>query len=279
MINSSFPSLFAGHGAPTMVLDPGPAGAALARVAADLPRPRAILVVSAHWQSEAPTVGVAPDFETIHDFSGFPAALYRVRYPARSDPGVAEEARRLLREDGFDVRVDCNRGLDHGAWTPLRLMYPAADIPVVPVSLLSGFGPEPHFRLGRALAPLLAEGVLLLASGNLTHNLADFRRVLAAGGEAPAYVSEFAEWMWRHLAIGDQRSLLGYRQQAPHAARAHPSEEHLLPLYVALGAAGAGCRPERLYAGVDSGVLAMDSFAFWPATSEHVQDHKSQSVP
>ncbi|WP_313950228.1 class III extradiol ring-cleavage dioxygenase [Accumulibacter sp.] len=261
----SFPALFVGHGAPTMVLDPAAAGAVLARTAAALPTPRAIVVVSAHWQSERPTIGVASEFETIHDFHGFPAALYAVRYPARSDPGVADAVRRLLLADGFDLQVDHRRGLDHGAWTPLSLMYPAADVPVVPVSLQGGFGPEQHFRLGRALRPLLADGVLLLASGNITHNLGDFRRSVVAGGGALAYVSEFAEWMWQRIAAGEQQLLLGYRQHAPHAVRAHPTEEHLLPLYVALGAAGVDYRPERLYAGIDSGALAMDSYAFWPA--------------
>lgn len=254
-----------------MVLEPGAAGAALARAAAKLPRPRAIVVVSAHWQTELPTVGIAPQhapqFETIHDFSGFPSELYRVRYPARCDLGVAEQVRGLLNSGGFDTQVDDSRGLDHGAWTPLLLMYPAADIPVIPISLHRGRGPVHHFQVGRALGALLADGVLLLASGNLTHNLGDFRRSLGDGGRTPAYVREFADWMWQHIATGDEQALLAYRQRAPHAVRAHPTEEHLLPLYVALGAAGRACRPECLYTGVDLVVLAMDSFAFWPARS------------
>ncbi|MBE2259795.1 MAG: dioxygenase [Candidatus Accumulibacter sp.] len=268
MINTTFPALFVAHGAPTMVLDPGAAGAAQVRAAADLPRPRAIVVVSAHWQSAAPTVGVAPELDTMHDFHGFPPALYDVRYPARSDPAVAEQLRHLLRDDGFDVHVDRSRGLDHGAWTPLCLMYPAADIPLVPLSLLGDSGPEEHFRIGRALAPLLADGVLLLASGNITHNLADWRHSPAASGQESLYAGEFAEWMAQRIAAGDRAALVDYRRQAPHAARAHPSEEHLLPLFVALAAAGDGYRPHRLYAGIEAGVLAMDSYAFWPATGD-----------
>ncbi len=263
----ALPALFVAHGAPTMVLQAGPAGAALARAAAVLPKPRAIVVVSAHWQTHRPTIGSAPAFETTHDFYGFPAELYGVRYPARSDPGVAEQVRKLLGDDGFDVEVEHSRGLDHGAWTPLLLMYPPADIPVVQLSLQSGLGPEHHLRIGRALGPLLANGVLLLASGNITHNLGDFRSSFATATGTPAYVAEFAEWMAQRLAAGDMEALVAYRQRAPNAVRAHPTEEHLLPLYVALGAAGAGYRTERLYQGIDSVVLAMDSYAFWPTTT------------
>lgn len=260
-----FPALFVAHGAPTMLLRPGPAGAALARAATELPRPSAIVVVSAHWETRVPTIGAAHDFATIHDFYGFPQELYRIRYPARSDRAVADRVEKLLGDAGFATERDDDRGLDHGAWTPLALMFPQADIPVVALSLQSGLGPGHHLRLGRALGPLLADGVLLLASGNLTHNLGDFRLSFSNGGGTPAYVAAFADWMWQELVAGNEDKLLAYRQRAPQAVRAHPSEEHLLPLYVALGAAGVGYRPERLYQGVDSVVLAMDSFAFWPA--------------
>ncbi len=261
------PALFVPHGAPTLVLQPGAAGAALARLAADLPRPRAIVVVSAHWETEEPTVGTAPDLETLHDFAGFPPALYRVRYPAGADLAVAETVRKLLRQGGFAAHLDHGRGLDHGAWTPLCLMYPEGGIPVVPLSLQAGRSPAHHLRLGRALAPLLADGILLLASGNLTHNLGDFHQAFAAGGGTPAYVGEFAEWIGQRLAAGDEAALLDYRRQAPAAVRAHPSEEHLLPFFVALGAGGPACRPERRYHGIDAAVLAMDSYAFWPAAA------------
>ncbi|HNC53040.1 MAG TPA: class III extradiol ring-cleavage dioxygenase [Accumulibacter sp.] len=259
------PALFVAHGAPTMLLQPGPAGAALARAAGDLPRPRAIVVVSAHWETRVPTIGAAPEFATIHDFYGFPPELYRVRYPARSHRAVADQVEKILRDAGFAAERDDERGLDHGAWTPLSLMYPQADIPVVALSLQNALGPAHHLRLGRALGPLLADGVLLLASGNLTHNLGDFHLSFSQGGGTPAYVAEFADWMWQELAAGNENALLAYRERAPQAVRAHPSEEHLLPLYVALGAAGVGYRPERLYHGIDSVVLAMDSYAFWPA--------------
>jgi len=263
------PALFLAHGAPSLVLQPGPVATILARTAADLPRPRAIVVVSAHWETPHPRVGSAAELVTLHDFYGFPQELYGVSYPARSDHAVAHEVHDLLRANGLDAALDNSRGLDHGAWTPLSLIYPQADVPIVPLSLQTERGPAHHFALGRALAPLLADGVLLVASGNITHNLADYRRTAAGDGQTPAYVGEFADWIWQRISAGDDQALLDYRRQAPHALRAHPSEEHLLPLHVARGAAGDDCRPVRLYSGVDSLVLAMDSYAFWPAAARH----------
>ncbi len=259
------PSLFVPHGAPTFALNPGAAGQAMSAFAAALPRPRAIVVVSAHWEEEVPSVGSADALETIHDYHGFPSALYELRYAAHGSPSVAEEVRRLLHRNGFAARLDSTRGLDHGAWIPLRQMFPAADIPVIPLALQRGDGPAHHYRLGQALAPLLAQGILLLASGNLTHNLMDYRTAPPPGAGHWAYVDAFADWVWARLADGDSESLLNYRRLAPNAARAHPSEEHLLPLYVALGAAGPNYRAERLYAGIAERVLAMDMLAFHPA--------------
>ncbi|MBK7898465.1 MAG: dioxygenase [Azonexus sp.] len=259
------PALFVPHGAPTLALEPGAAGAALTRFAATLPRPRAIVVVSAHWQAERPTVGYAEAPETLHDFHGFPPELYRLRYPARGDQAVTSAVLRALQEAGLQAASEPDRGLDHGAWTPLMLMYPEADIPVVPLSLLGGRGAREHLALGRALRGLLDQGVLILASGNLTHNLADFRLGAATGGEPLAYVDEFAAWIHECVERGDDAALVDYRQRAPAARRAHPSEEHLLPLFVALGAGGPHSRRERFHAGVDHGILAMDAYAFRPA--------------
>lgn len=264
MTTQSLPALFVPHGAPTFALKPGPAGDAMVRTAAHLPRPRAIVVVSAHWETDVPTVGTAADLETIHDFWGFPAPLYDIRYPAHGDAAIADEVAEALRQGGFPVRLDGSRGLDHGAWIPLRQMYPDADIPVIPLSIQHGQGPAHHFRLGQALTPLLAKGILVLASGNLTHNLMDYRAAYMGGTGSPAYVGEFADWMWQHVAAGDADALIDYRRRAPNAARAHPSEDHLLPLHVALGAGGTAYRAERLHAGIDDLVLAMDMVAFHP---------------
>jgi 4,5-DOPA dioxygenase extradiol len=258
---SSQPALFVPHGAPTFALRPGAAGAALARHAALLPRPRAVIAVSAHWETPVPTVGTATRLETIHDFSGFPSDLYAIRYPATGCPEAAREVADALASAGLPVQLEPHRGLDHGAWVPLRLMFPDADVPVVPLSIQPHLGPSHALRVGRALAPLRDRGVLVLASGNLTHNLHDYFAA-SRSGSTPAYVREFADWMWERLAGHDVESLLGYRRKAPSAERAHPTDEHLLPLYVALGAGGEPFDATRIHAGIDDYVLAMDAFSF-----------------
>lgn len=264
--STALPSLFVPHGAPTFALRPGVAGATLARAAARLPQPRAIIVVSAHWDTAVPTVGLAERPETIHDFWGFPAQLFRIQYPATGCREAAREVIERLNAAGFAAAGDPQRGLDHGAWIPLRMMFPDADVLVIPLSIQSHLRPAHHHALGRALAPLAARGFLVIASGNLTHNLGDFRQAYLQGGEAPAYVREFADWFWQRVKARDLAALLDYRQQAPHAVRAHPDDDHLLPFFVALGAGGEGGRVRRLHAGIDDYVLAMDAFAFQPAT-------------
>jgi len=256
------PALFVPHGAPTFALQPGAAGAALERLAARLPLPRAIVVVSAHWTTKVPTVGLAERPETIHDFSGFPAELYAVQYPATGCPEAAREVAGSLVEAGLPVTLDPARGLDHGAWVPLRLMFPDADVPVIPLSIQPRDGTAGALRLGRAVAPLLDRGFLVVASGNVTHNLADYVGASRVRHGTPAYVREFADWVWERLLARDVAGLLDYRSLAPDAARAHPTEEHLLPLYVALGAAGEDFGAERPHAGIDDYVLAMDTYSF-----------------
>jgi len=255
------PTLFVPHGAPTFALQPGAAGAALAEFAQGLPRPKAVLVVSAHWETETPTLGVACRPETLHDFYGFPQALYSIRYPARGAVPWAMEARALLEEAGFEVKLDPLRGLDHGAWIPLRLMFPEADVPVFTLSLQSRLGPEHHHRIGQALAPLRAAGVLIVGSGNLTHNLAHFG-MLRGAKNPPEYVAAFQDWVHDRLAAGDMAALLAYREEAPGAALAHPTDEHLLPLYVALGAVSADFVAQQVYSGIEHNMLAMDAYAF-----------------
>lgn len=265
LIDSADPpptSLFVPHGAPTFALHPGAAGAALVAAAAALPRPRAIVVVSAHWESARPTVGFAERPPTIHDFSGFPDALYALRYPATGCREASGEVLDTLLKAGFPAQADAARGLDHGAWLPLRLMFPEADVPVLPLSIQTALGAEHHYRLGLALAPLASRGFLVIASGNLTHNLADYQRAARDGGKMPAYVRNFSDWFWSKLRANDLPVLLDYRAQAPEAARAQPNDEHLLPLFVALGAAGEQSSARRLHAGVDDYVIAMDAFAF-----------------
>ncbi len=258
------PALFVPHGAPTFALRPGAAGAAIAEAARSLTLPRAIVVVSAHWDTAVPSVGFAARPETIHDFGGFPDELYTLRYPATGCREAAGEVVSAITAAGLPVQAVADRGLDHGAWVPLRLMFPDADVPVIPLSIQSAGGPEQAYRLGRALAPLAAKGFLVIASGNLTHNLRDYQTAARNGGRIPAYVREFADWLASRLNAGDLPALLDYRRQAPGAVQAHPTDEHLLPLYVALGAGGENAEVSRLHAGVDDYVLAMDAYAFQP---------------
>ena len=256
------PALFISHGSPMLALQDSPARRFLEGLGAQLPRPRAVLAVSAHWETfGAPAVSLAPQPETIHDFGGFPRALFEIRYPAPGAPGLAERAGALLAQAGIAVARSADRGLDHGAWVPLGLMYPGADVPVTQLSILRDGDPAAHLRIGQALGALREEGVLVLASGSLTHNLHEYRGQ-AVEAPAPEWVRDFAAWMQARIETGQQAELLDYRRQAPFAVRNHPTDEHLLPLFVAMGAGGPQARGTRLHASVEHGVLAMDAYAF-----------------
>ncbi len=255
------PSVFLSHGSPTHALEAGAASTAWARLAQTLPRPRALLIASAHWETEHPALTGSAQPDTIHDFYGFPAPLYRIHYAAPGAPDVAARAGELLVQAGFEVEIDAERGLDHGAWSPLLHMYPEATVPVLQLSVQTELGPQHHLALGRALRPLAAENVLVIGSGHMTHNLRD----RTPGGEAAVpldYVRAFQDWIDARVQARDLEALTGYRGQTPHARRAHPSEEHFLPLFFALGAATDSYRTERIYANIESGSLAMDSYCF-----------------
>jgi len=257
----TMPSLFLSHGAPTLPLIDTPARAFLQQLGHTLARPQAILAISAHWETAVPMVNAVDSNETIHDFSGFPRALYDLRYPAPGSPTFAARVAEQLRADGFDCNVDRRRGLDHGAWVPLLLMYPRADIPVLQLSVQPHLGPEHHLRVGRALAPLRDKGVLIIGSGSFTHDLSEFRGH-KPNDPAPDWVNTFADWFHAALMKNQIDDLIDYRRQAPFATKNHPSEEHLLPLYAALGAAGEHVSTERLHASSTYSVLRMDVYAF-----------------
>lgn len=256
-------TLFVSHGAPLLALEPGETGNMLAAVAASMPRPQAILVVSAHWDTRLPTVSLASQPETIYDFAGFPAALYAQTYPAPGAPALAQQVLSLLQSHQIAGQASPQRGLDHGAWVPLKLMYPDADIPVAQLSIQSRATPAQQFALGQALQALHAQHVLILASGAITHNLSDFFTGDRDAASLP-YVSQFADWVAARIAAKDWPALLDYRQQCPWAKQAHPTDDHLMPLFVAAGSAsGAAQRytPENTY-----GILAMDAY-LWPEIS------------
>jgi 4,5-DOPA dioxygenase extradiol len=258
---SRLPTIFLSHGSPLHALDAGGAGTAWRAIAESLPKPRAVLVASAHWETSLPMLGGAERPETIHDFSGFPPALYRLQYAAPGFPALAQQVAELLKAAGHAPSVNGCRGLDHGAWVPLRWMYPEHDVPVVQVSVQPSLGTEHHLRLGEALAPLADDGVLVIGSGHVTHNLRDW--AMHRNDVAPLdYVAQFADWLQQRLVAGDRDAVLAYRDRAPFAARAHPSEEHFLPLFIAWGAAGAAPRASRVYGAVEGAALAMDAYSF-----------------
>ncbi len=257
------PSVFVYHGSPMHALQAGEAGRAWAALAKRLGKPKAILIASAHWETNVPMVTGSARPETIHDFFGFPEPLYRIRYNSPGAPEIAQKASQLLKQAGFTAAIDGCRGLDHGAWAPLLYMYPEADVPVVQLSLQPELGTRHHIALGRALRKLEEDNVLVIGSGHMTHNLRDFMRDRGRSDAPPArYAAEFAEWVRERLEAHDLDTLADYRSRSPHGVRAHPSEEHFLPLFVALGAARDSYKPERILKSIDAGVLAMDAYVF-----------------
>ncbi len=258
---SRLPSLFLSHGSPMMSVEDSAARRFLSGLGDSLDRPRTILVASAHWCAASPMIGGCRAPETIHDFGGFPRDLYDIRYEPPGSAEIAGRAAELLAQNGVDGAIDNTRGLDHGAWVPLMLMYPGADIPVTQISTQPHLGPAHHYALGKALSALCDDGVLIIGSGNLTHNLGEMRRG-EPDGATNGRVAEFTDWVFDGLSDGRLDDLLDYRRLAPHAAHNHPSDEHFMPLYTALGAGGAGALPERLHQSYSYGALAMDAYAF-----------------
>ena len=257
--------LFLSHGSPMTALEPGATGPFWQQlgkaIAATAQQPRAILALSAHSLTREPVLLAAAQHHTVHDFSGFPDALYQLRYDAPGAPDLAARVAELLRGAGLPVHSQAEGGLDHGIWTPLRFMWPAADIPVLPLAFPPDWSPARLFALGQALAPLTDEGVLVLGSGSITHNL---RLVFANNRptlDAPeiAECAAFRRWFADHAAAADWPALLDYRRQAPHAVLMHPTDEHLLPFFIAAGAGGAG---KRLHQSLTYGCLGMDAYAF-----------------
>jgi 4,5-DOPA dioxygenase extradiol len=256
------PALYISHGSPMIVLDESPARSFLEQYGRDWNLPKAIMVASAHFEAQggvALTGGEAP--ATVHDFGGFPPALYEMQYPAPGAPALAARAAALIAEAGIPTKILPEAGFDHGVWTPLKLMRPQADIPVVALSIDLGATPKWHYRVGQALAPLREEGVAIIGSGSATHNLRAFFTGQYPGGvKGGAWVESFRAWLLEKIEAGEVEDLLDYRSLAPHAADNHPTEDHILPLFVALGAAGPAGR--RIHASIDREILAMDNFAF-----------------
>jgi 4,5-DOPA dioxygenase extradiol len=257
---NTLPTVFLSHGSPMMALADCATTQFFKTLGAELPRPRAILMVSAHWDTMQTAASISARPETIHDFYGFPAPLYELRYPAPGAPDVAQRAAQLIDNAGLGPTALGERGLDHGAWTPLRFMYPAHDIPVTQLAVQSPLGAKHHYAIGCALAPLADEGVMIIGSGGISHNLREWRSV--PPGAPPAWLTEFVAWVRNAIETRGHDALVDYVKQAPHAARNHPTDEHFLPLFVTLGAAGANTRIVRELKGETDRALSLDSYVF-----------------
>ncbi|MFL6660659.1 MAG: dioxygenase [Rhizobacter sp.] len=274
-MNQAIPPLFVSHGSPMIALEPGAAGAFMQRLGplldATFGRPKAIVSISAHTAARTPVLLAGPRHEAIYDFGGFDPKLRTLRYDAPGDPALAARIAALLERAGVSVQSMPQGGLDHGAWTALRYLYPAADIPIVPLAFVPSDPPERQFALGEALAPLGRDGVLVLGSGSITHNL---RMIFANGLRVPNDQPEgpesaaFRRWFADQAAARDWGALFDYRRRAPHAVLMHPTDEHLLPWYVAAGAGGRDSAPQRLHASATLGSLGMDAYAFGPAAAQ-----------
>ena len=272
---SILPTLFISHGSPMTALEPREAGVFMQRLGPAIEqtfgRPRAILAVSAHSLAREPMLLAAAQHAAVYDFGGFDPRLNTLRYDAPGAPELALQVEALLKAADLPCHRVEQGGLDHGIWTPLRYLFPQADIPVLPLAWPPQWSPAKLFVLGQALAPLAADGVLIMGSGSLTHNL---QRVFAGGlhdvdGAPTTESTAFRDWFAQKAGQGDFPALLDYRRQAPYAALMHPTDEHLLPWYVAAGA-GVGAGGEdalRIHASLTYGDLAMDAFAFGPNAS------------
>lgn len=259
--NTRMATLFISHGAPTLAIEDGPAHQFLIDCGKRLRKPKAILMLSAHFEAAIATVTTSLSPPTIHDFRGFPKALYDITYPAAGNPLLAQRVTELLQTGGIPVRANPTRGLDHGAWVPLRLMYPNAEVPVVQLSIDSRQGPMYHFRLGEQLRPLRDEGVLIIGSGGATHNLQQVFQY-ATGDGMPEWVEAFREWLAETIEKDQRDGLAKYRLRGPYAAQNHPTEEHFLPLLSAMGATEPGESHQRIHKSETYGALAMDAYVF-----------------
>jgi 4,5-DOPA dioxygenase extradiol len=257
---NTLPTLFLSHGAPDLPLRDGAVVEFLQLLHQNFPKPKAILVVSAHWYSAMPMVSAAVAPRTIHDFSGFLPELYKLNYPAPGSPELADRIVMLLNQAGIAAQTDPSRGFDHGTWTPLILAYPAADIPVVQLSIQYHRDVTYHRQLGQALAVLRQEGVLIIGSGSATHNLQAFSDQYDA--TPPAWVQQFDQWLAEAIAQQDWQRLIQYRQLAPYAQENHPTEEHLLPLFVVLGAAGSEVKGVQIHQSYTYGAFNMAAYSF-----------------
>jgi 4,5-DOPA dioxygenase extradiol len=261
MSSQKTPAIFLSHGAPTLILEDVPARDFFKGLGPRFRSVQAVLCISAHWETEVPSVNAVERLPTIHDFYGFPDELYRIKYPAHGSLSIAEEVVKVLSESGIHCNVDHSRGLDHGAWVPLSLMFPKADVPMVQLSIQHNLDPEKHLELGRALTPLRERRILILGSGGAVHPLGYFTPRFD-GSPPERWATEFEEWLTDKVERGDNNSLLDYRRSAPYPERAQPRPDHLMPLMVAVGAAGVDAPGVKIHGSWTWGDLGMGAYEF-----------------
>lgn len=252
---NKMPTVFISHGAPNMLLHGGQTHDFLQGLGKRLPTPKAILIASAHWETEAPMLSAHPHPELIYDFYGFEPEMYAMKYPVAGAPDVAAAASAAIPLSSIDPQ----RGLDHGAWSPLKIVYPDAHIPVLQLSVQPHLNAKTHYDTAQKLDALREQGVLIMGSGNATHNLRAAMRPVAGGTEK---ADAFAQWLHVALESGDHDTAKDWIESAPDAVWNHPTPEHFLPLFSALGAAGRDAKATRVHAGVEFNALAMDAYIF-----------------
>lgn len=266
----ALPSLFVSHGAPNLILRDTPARDFLTsygeKLIAERGRPKAILMATAHFEADRPTLTADAEPGMIYDFGGFEPELYRLVYPAKGDPALARRAAELIAQSGERPQLMTGRGYDHGTWAPLMLLFPKADIPIVQISVSPRRDGVWHAQLGRALAPLREEGVLIMGSGTATHNLREIFSLMRRGGRddapAPAWVNDFNGWIARKVEDGALDDIAHAIERAPHGRDNHPTPDHFLPLPFVMGAAGEGVKGTRVHASTEFGAMAMDAYSF-----------------
>lgn len=256
--NNFLPPVFFAHGAPTLAVRDTPASRFLKSFSKSSGRPRVILILSAHWETGGLRLSAPGPLRTYHDFRGFPPDLYEISYPASAHPDAVAEVQDMLTAAGMTAELDANWGLDHGAWVPLSLAFPRADIPVVQMSLPSNSTPQDLYDLGAAVAPLSHNGFLIAGSGSTTHNL---RAIGADGSDIPDWATTFDSWLDKGLESGSIR-YFDNLETAPEFRQNHPTAEHLLPLFFPFGAAGADAKPDLMHRSYEYGSISMSYYRF-----------------
>lgn len=261
-------TFYISHGSPTLAIDDMLPARGFLKSWKEVyaKRPTSILVISGHWETSEPTVNVVDRNDTIYDFYNFPKPMYKLKYPAKGAPELANRVKELLMTSGFtNVKEDKKRGLDHGAWVPLMLMYPEADIPVCQLSIQTERDGSYHYQMGKALTPLKEEGVLIIGSGSATHNLRSIN--FDSDGSVVPWALEFDTWLKGALLDGRYEDVNHYEEKAPHAKMAHPWPDHFYPLHVAMGAAGENAKAKLMHQSWSLGTLSYASYQFTSTTS------------